>query len=536
MNVNNITNRIMSIVKSIWKYWKDLSKSKKTKIIVISAIIIIGSGILVLTLNHTSYAVLYTNLSSKDAGDILAKMKELNIDGKAQGTGTIVVPESEVDLIRMELASEGYPKSSANLDILGKGTGFGVTEEDKAIYRKYQLQEDLQNSIKTFASIADARVSLFIPEESSFVIDNQNSEATAAALITLKPGSELSAGNVKAIAELIQKSVSGLTAENVSIIDSNMNVLSSEDSSTGLAEVSQSSMEEEVSDRLKKQIVSLLQPIFGIDKVLAQVGVTLNFDESVIDTIKFEPMENATTGIISTIDTIRQVTKNGATGKATTDTGKAETYPVTETADAVYENNTEKITYEINTIKEHLVKAKGNISKLSVSVIIDNTSTNGTDYSENVKKLVATAVGVSPEYITVELLPFNGTKAAADSLKEYQAIADKVEQLKLIKSSAYVLGGILVLIIVLVAVMKRRRKTKQEEFEENFPSLCNKENKEMRENKEAQIDFTIHDETNTQKGFFEIEKTEKAIIEKYVESNPELVVSIIRSWLAEDEG
>ena len=539
MNLNSITNKILSIGKSILKYWKDQTKSQKTRIVVIASIIVIGSATLVITLNHTTYAVLYTNLSAKDAGDILAKLTEMKIDGKAQGADTILVPENEVSMVRMELASAGYPTSSANLDILAKGTGFGVTEEDKAIYRKYQLQADLQNSIKQLSSIADARVSLYIPAESSFVIDNSSSEATAAALITLKPGNKLTAGNVKAISELIQKSVSGLTAENVSIIDSDMNVLSGDEDATGLTQGSRESTEEQVSDRLRKQVISLLQPIFGIDNVGAQVNVALNFDESTIDTIKFEPMENATTGIIKTIDSIREVTKNAAGN--TTDATAAATYPVTDTADSVYQSNTEKITYEINTIKEHLVKAKGSISKLSVSVLINKTSTNGADYTQNVKNLVGTAVGVSPDYITVESLPFTKSENEADALKAYEAANSKAEQWQLIKSLAYVFGGLLAFIILLVTITKRKHKSKEEEFEENFPSLFSKDSKEMRENRanndsKREIDFKIDDATNTKREIYEVEKSEKALIEKYVESNPELVVSIIRSWLAEDEG
>lgn len=527
MNINSLTDRLLSTVKSVWKYWKDLAKSTKIKVIVISIVVLTISGILVFTLNHTTYAVLYTNLSSKDAGDILTKLSELKIDAKAQGSDTIVVPESEVDLIRMQLASEGYPKSSTNLDILGQGSGFGVTEEDKAVYRKYQLQEDLQNSIKTFASIADARVTLYIPEESSFVIDSQSNQASAAALITLKDGCELSSGNVKAIAELIQRSVSGLTAENVSIIDSNMNVLSAEESTAELSGESQSTMEQQVSDRLKKQVIALLQPIFGIDKVLAQVSVTLNFDESVIDTIKFEPMENASTGIISTIDSIREATK------ANTDTEDTTTYPVTDTEDSVYESNTEKITYEINTIKEHLVKAKGSISKLSVSVIIDQASAKGIDYSESVKQLVATAVGVLPDYITVELLPFNGAEASEDSLTTYQQIANKVQQWKQIEFITVVGLCVIAFFIILILVFKRKRKTKQEEFEEKFPSLTQKGDIEE---KLKEIDLKVNNKAEEINANYELEKTEKAIIEKYVESNPELVASIIRSWLADDEG
>ncbi len=65
----------------------------------------------------------------------------------------------------MELAAKGLPENGASLDILQKGSGFGLTESDKQIYRRYQLQQDLQNAIETFDSVSKARVSLNIPEK-----------------------------------------------------------------------------------------------------------------------------------------------------------------------------------------------------------------------------------------------------------------------------------------------------------------------------------------------------------------------------------
>ncbi len=49
-----------------------------------------------------------------------------------------------------------------------------MTEEDKVIYRRYQLQQDLQNSISTFSNVLDAQVSLHIPIK-LIAVDSQSS-------------------------------------------------------------------------------------------------------------------------------------------------------------------------------------------------------------------------------------------------------------------------------------------------------------------------------------------------------------------------
>jgi len=48
----------------------------------------------------------------------------------------------------MDLAAEGFPQDGETLDILQQGTGFGMTESDKQIYRRYQLQKDLETRSK----------------------------------------------------------------------------------------------------------------------------------------------------------------------------------------------------------------------------------------------------------------------------------------------------------------------------------------------------------------------------------------------------
>ena len=154
---------IGTTLKKIGEFWKKQEKSRQRLIIVLGVTgLVLAAGIAVM-MNSTQYEVLYANLSASDAGEILQQLEESGIEAKAEGTDTILVPAGDVDSLRMELAAAGYPKNSTNLDLLGLSTGFGMTDEDKQVYRRYQLQEDLQNAIETFDSVVDARVSLNIP-------------------------------------------------------------------------------------------------------------------------------------------------------------------------------------------------------------------------------------------------------------------------------------------------------------------------------------------------------------------------------------
>jgi len=214
MDITALTNSFKALGKKIKDFWQKRSTLQKRLMITLSVVAIVLLAVVISLLNRVQYSVLYTNLDAAEAGTIIARLQELSVDAKAQGTDTVLVPKSQVDSLRMQLASEGLPQNSLNLDILEKGTGFGITEEDKAVYRRYQLQQDLQNAIKTFTAVEDARVSLIIPRESTFVIEDQQTAASAAVLLTLKSGNNLAAENVQAIIELVEKSVTNLSQDN----------------------------------------------------------------------------------------------------------------------------------------------------------------------------------------------------------------------------------------------------------------------------------------------------------------------------------
>ncbi len=532
MDKNAIANSFKGIGTKLKEFWQKYSASQKRMMIILSVVVIVLLAFLVWFLNQTQYGVLYSNLEAGEAGQIVQQLEEMGVTVKTKGDDTVLVPQDQVDRLRMEMAASGLPENSANLNILEQGSGFGITEEDKAVYRRYQLQQDLQNAIKTFSSVADARVSLITQSESSFVIQDRITPATAAVLLTLRPGSELSEQNVRAITELVQRSVPNLTKENITVIDSQMNVLSSNDGSDQMNSENQQTLQTQVSERLKKQINDLLQPVFGVGKVMTEVNVTLNFDDAVVESVRFEPMEGSTNGIIASIDQIREVANEAAEvgGEAGTGDNGADVpvYPVVDTGNSIYEKNSETINYEINTIKETLSKAKGSIEDLSVSVILDSRDIEpGMDYSENVVNLVSAAVGVDPQYIAVETLPFNGLEEAATTWESYNELNEQMQRWQMIRFFI-ILGVVLIVVVILIILLARRgKKSPEREVDQMFPSLS-PEAAQILSAAEVTVDETGRPLPKEKK------HRERDELEQYIDNNPDLVANILRSWLNSD--
>ena len=539
MGEEGMGKRLGSTLDGLKTFWQKQDAAKKRLIVVLSVAGILVIGFLVWLLNATTYTVLYTNLSPQDAGEMMQELNSMNVSARAQGTDTILVPEDQVDWIRMELAATGFPRSSTNLDILKQGSGFGITEEDKAVYRRYQLQEDLQNAIKTFDNVTDARVSLIIPRESAFLIESQKIPATAAVLLTLEPGADLSQGNVIAISELVQKSVPNLQPEGVTIIDSHMRLLNNNNGEDGFNAQDRQSMEQQVSERLKQQVMALLQPVFGPASVLAEVSVTLNFDETYIESVRFEPAPGMTSGMVASIEEIREASYRGVQGDGEAGVGEngagIPIYPVIQAEDAIYEKNSERINYEINTIKEQLVKAQGDISHLSVSVILDSNRIAGADHTASVRQLVATAVGVDESLITVESLPFHAGEAMDDTFEDYAALQER--QLRWQQTRFYLLLGsgfllFIIIMLILARLVRGKRPDKEAQVGQMFPSLDPQRQAEQALAAAQQQAAEQEEQSVPEKK----EQQEKKAIAGYIDDNPDLVVSILRSWMAEEQG
>jgi len=257
----------------------------------------------------------------------------------------------------------------------------------------------------------------------------------------------------------------------------------------------------------------------------------LDFDSKVVESIRFEPVANSNTGVIANIEKIREATSqaNKEAGEPGTGANGATVpvYPVVQAADATYEKNSEKVSYEISTIKESLVKAKGSIIDLRVSVVLDSRIEQAGQYEQSVKALVAGAVGVDSDRITFASLPFSGKSALSDSWQAANAAGEKA--LAWERTRFYIILGaaalIALIILATIARLVRPPKSRQDELYELLPSLDPKNRPEM-----PKLDISLNAEP------LPTELDDKRIAEDYVHKNPELAANIIRGWLAEEQG
>ena len=412
---------LKNIANQITTFWSKFDKKKKIVFIILMSLVLIISIILVSLISRTEYAVLYTGLDASEAGEIYMNLVDKKYDVKTKDDGTILVPKKYENNIRMELAAEGYPKSGLNYDIFKNSTGFGTTEYEKKMYMRFQLQDRLQQTIKTLDNVQDAIVTLNIPDNSSIVLSGDKKPATASVTLKTDHNTQLNPSQVRAIAELVSKSVEGLTTDNISIIDSRGMVydIASPDeiNNTG----TQLELEKQVGDRLKDDILKMLEPVFGYGKVVAGVSVRLDFDKKTTETIKFEPVLDDS-GIAVSLTELKEITRSSGSGAPAGQdpNGGAPQYPSVEDEIVTYEKISKTVNYEINQTKELIEKAQGTIKDLTVSVVINSEERNEEIISQ-VRDIISGAVGIDSELVSVQSMPFNGSKELDDMFESLKA-------------------------------------------------------------------------------------------------------------------
>ena len=227
------------------------------------------------------YRVLYSNLSDRDGGAIVAALNQMNVPYKfSDGGGAIMVPESQVHDARLRLASQGLPKGSVVGFELMEQQRIGVTQFQEQINYQRALEGELAKSIQSLSAVQAARVHLAIPKSSVFMREQQRPSASV--LVNLYPGRTLERAQISGIVNLVSSSVPELATKSVSVIDQSGNLLSAQTHAQDgtMLDASQLQYLQTLEVSYINRILSILEPLVGRENVRAQVTADIDFSST----------------------------------------------------------------------------------------------------------------------------------------------------------------------------------------------------------------------------------------------------------------
>ncbi|RCS30382.1 flagellar M-ring protein FliF [Rhodanobacter denitrificans] len=248
-------------------------------LVAVAAAVALGVAV-VLWSRGPSYGLLYAGLEQKDAAAITQELQASNTPYQLGNDGaSIMAPAADLAALRLRLAAKGLPQGSAASSALpAADSPFGMS--DLAERTRYQqlLETDLGTTIGGLQSVRAARVHLALPKPSAFIRDSR--EASASVLVTLYPGRQLDAGQVAAIVHLVAASVPELDPRQVSVIDQQGQLLTSDPDSPGAVGDNRLRMTTRIENTYAQRIEELLTPLVGPGRVRAQVYADLDFSQS----------------------------------------------------------------------------------------------------------------------------------------------------------------------------------------------------------------------------------------------------------------
>lgn len=223
--------------------------------------------------NPPAYRVLYTDLSDRAGGEVIAALDQLDIPYRlAPVRGTIEVPATELHEARYRLAARGLPRSDAEVaDAVDRAPRFGASSLEEQQRHQRGLEIDLARSIQALDAVDLARVHLAIPKVSPFLRDAP--PATAAVLVRIRDGAKLEAGQIETIQTLVAASVPRMRRADVQVLDPRGVLLGG--SPPEAAQSQRLALEHD----LARRALAVLTPWLG-DRVSVQVTATLEDSET----------------------------------------------------------------------------------------------------------------------------------------------------------------------------------------------------------------------------------------------------------------
>lgn len=352
---------------------QSLSTGKKIGLLLLAAATMTGFILLMTWASRPEYQILFSDLSLEDSAAIYEKLKERKIPYQIAANGkSIMVPQEQVYELRLELASQGLTRGSSVGFELFDNTRLGMTEFMQNVNYQRALQGELSRTINRFDEVESSRVHLVLANKSIFA--EQEEPASASVILKLKSGRKLNHNQVQGIVNLVSSSISGLSSENVTIVDSFGKLLTrGEKGDEGaILSTDQLAFQERLEKKLEDRVKTMLENALGAGKAIVRLSAAINFNQReqteeryLADNrvVRSEKLHDETSSTLKSAPSgVPGAVPNMTTrGGVQTNKGSGTSH---QTADRV-------VNYEIGKVISRVVAPTGQVERISVAVMID---------------------------------------------------------------------------------------------------------------------------------------------------------------------
>lgn len=359
----------------VFRVFKDMGTQKILIISIMSVVLIVGIALLIFRISMPSMTLLYTNLDTKDSGQIVSDLEAQGIPYELRANGTqILVPEDKVVRTRMSFAQKGMPVQGSIIgyEIFDQAETLGTSHFIQNVNLLRALEGELARSIGAFSHVDQARVHLVMPKRELFAKEKQ--EPSASVVLTMKGNNRLTKEEVKTIAHMMSSAVPGLNLSRVTIVDTKGQSykLGGDEGGDGSFASGSDDFRVAFERRMKFTIEDMLEKSLGVGRVIAHVSAEINFDRIVSNSERFDPDGQ----VVRSVQTIeeKEINSDKSGQQNTSVTSNLPAAGSDESANHSSSENSrldETTNYEISKTIENHIRESGTVERLSIAVLVD---------------------------------------------------------------------------------------------------------------------------------------------------------------------
>lgn len=526
--------RIKEILQKVIDWWNKFTARQKTIIIGLGATIIFALAIVIYVTQQPQYVDLRQCANAKEASEVKTLLEGAQIKYQASSDG-----------LKFRVEASQYPTAVWTLGASGVGAdgytiqealngSISTTASDKEKLSLEAYQSRISKILtQRFDNVKSAEVLLNIPPQDG-TLSRKKQESSA--YIQLELDDNFPVGGAANIARAVATWLGNETTANITILDSNANMLytGGDDYSTAGIASSMQELQNQGQSMVANQVKTVLYGTRQFDN--AEVVCSLDMDfSSYEDTVKkYRSQMEGQQALLAHREIFNQTTENtGSSYGPGTDSNDETVYVSPNGSNSSSEQSEELDDYLPDEEIQNKVTPAGainyNTSRMSISLI------RYRDYREEEVRAQGLLDGITWEEfkannsqdVRIEVeddfydLAQNATKIPRDNITiiAYESprfIAKPGLELEWTNVASIVMLIIILALLALVVLRSMSSKKKAAEDEELSVEDLLQSTQELED-----IDVEAKSET-------------RKLIEKFVDENPEAAAALLRNWLDED--
>ena len=217
-----MADRLKELLAKVLEWWNRFTAKQRTIIISVAAAVVFTFAIIIYIFTRPQYIEIMTCDNSAQAAEVVEALEAAGITHRESVDGrTIEVEKSQQSLASITLGSAGFVPNTLNRDLYFSDS-IGTTSSDRERLWQLYMQDELELMFSSLEPVKSVQVDIELPQQNGTLMAAQQE---GFAYIQLELSGTFTSANALAMAKCAATALGNKTTDNISIMDSEGNLL-----------------------------------------------------------------------------------------------------------------------------------------------------------------------------------------------------------------------------------------------------------------------------------------------------------------------